>query len=559
MLKSPTGNLTQYRLRLIILIVPVVALLLIARFFYWQIIRGPELQSKANRQHQSTVYLKAKRGDILDNEGNVLAGTKNLYHLYLYKPQLTISQPELIQKLSSIITLDGDTTGSGSVTDYLNSRLSLDSNWISIKHYLSSEAKKQIEDLKITGLGFEDEYIRYYPEASMSAQVLGFVGQDEAGEEQGYFGIEGFYDRQLKGRGGKVRTEQDAKGNPILIGDYQMLQSIEGKSIKTTIDKRIQYLVESLLKEGLTKYQASAGNVTVMDSKTGKILAMASFPNYDPGHYSDFNNQSYKNPIGADLFEPGSIFKVLVMAAALNENLITPDTICDICGGPIVIGKYTIKTWDEKYYANTNLTDVLVHSDNTGMVFVARKLGKEKFVEYLQQYGFGEKTGIQLQEEVTAKLRPANEMGDVDLATNSFGQGIAVTPIQMVSAVNSLANNGIYIQPSLVDGDTQETRKVITPEAAKNITKMMIEAVDRGEAKRAKPKGLTVAGKTGTAQIPIEGHYDPTKTIASFVGFFPADNPQYTMLVTLREPQTSQWGSETAAPLWFNIAKQLLL
>ncbi len=344
-----------------------------------------------------------------------------------------------------------------------------------------------------------------------------------------------------------------------MIGNYQFLHAIEGKSINTTIDKKTQYIAENILKEGIEKYGALAGNVIVMEVKTGKIRAMAAFPNYDPGKFSQFDKRTYKSPMTADLFEPGSIFKPLVMAAAMNEKLVTPESSCDICSGPITIGKYSIRTWDETYRAGSSMTDVIVHSDNTGMVFAARKLGKEKFVDYLKKYGFGKKTNIEIQEEVSGVVRAVKDYGEVDLATNSFGQGIAVTSIQMITAMNTIANGGKYISPSLVEGSKPIVRDVLSPKAVEEITQIMVQAVNSGEAKWAKPKGLTVAGKTGTAQIPIEGHYDPEKTIASFIGFFPAENPRLTMLVSLREPQTSQWGSETAAPLWFAMAKQLLL
>lgn len=549
----------QSRLKIITIVIPFMFLVVIGRLFYWQIIRGPELQAKADRQHQTVTLLKAKRGDILDSAGNVLAGTKNLYHLFVYKPQLKISDNDLIEVLLKTLQKDPEATTDADVREYLRSRLSLNSNWVSLKHYLSPEEKVAIEEKKITGLGFEDEFVRYYPESSMSAQVLGFVGQNEAGQEQGYFGLEGFFDRFLKGRGGKIRTEKDAQGDPILIGNYQFLHAVEGKPLITTIDKKMQYLTERTLKEGLEKYKASAGNVTIIESKTGKVRVMAAFPNYDPSKFSEFPNASYKNPIVADLFEPGSVFKVLVMAAGLNEKVVTPDTQCDICSGPVQIGKYSIKTWDEKYRANENMTDVIVHSDNTGMVFVARKLGTEKFVDYLTKFGFGKKTDVQLQEEVGGVVRSVKDYGDIDLATNSFGQGIAVTPIQMVAAVNAIANGGRYIKPTLIEDEVGESWPVLGSEAVSDITQIMVQAVDSGEAKWAKPAGMSIAGKTGTAQVPIEGHYDPKKTIASFVGFFPASDPQYTMLVSLREPQSSQWGSETAAPLWFSIAKQLLL
>lgn len=557
MTKAPN---TDQRIRSIIITIPFLGLVLLLRLFYWQVIKGPELKVKASRQHEAVTNIESKRGDILDSEGNILAGTKNLYHLFVYKPQLEISSFELVDKISPLITLPQEGTASVSVTDYLKDRLALESNWVSLKHYLSPEEKQKIEELKIIGLGFEDEFVRYYPEASMAAQTLGFVGQDIAGQEQGYFGLEGYFDRQLKGRSGKVRTEKDVNGNPILIGSYQFLKSIEGENIKTTLDRKMQYLTEKMLKEGINKYGASAGNVVIMETKTGKVKAMSSYPNYDPGNFSDYDKNSYKNPVVADLFEPGSIFKVLIMAAGLNENLVTPDTQCDICAGPVTIGKYSIKTWDNTYRENSTMTDVIVHSDNTGMVFVARKLGSDHFASYLDQLGFGRKTNIQLQDEVSGTPKSAKDLTEIELATNSFGQGIAVTPIQMVSAVNAIANGGEYISPTIIDNQPPLVRhQVFTDKAVSDMTNIMIQAVDYGEAKWAKPKNLLVAGKTGTAQIPIEGHYDEQKTIASFVGFFPANNPQYTMLVTMREPQTSQWGSETAAPLWFNIAKQLLL
>lgn len=540
--------------------IPVIFLILILRLFYWQVIRGPELKAKASRQHETVTTLKAKRGDILDMDGNVLVGSKNLYHLYVYKPQLLISQDELKLKLLAHLDKTEYASTEAQMKEYIDTRIGLKSNWVSIKHYVSSEEKSKLEKEKILGLGFEDEFIRYYPESSMSAHMLGFVGQDMAGQEQGYFGLEGYFDRWLKGREGKVRTEKDAAGNPILIGNYQFFHATEGKAINTTIDKKVQYLAEQLLKEGLDKYQAIAGNITIIESKTGKVRAMASYPNYDPSHFSDFSNSYYKNPVVADLFEPGSIFKVLVMAAGFNEKVVTPETQCDICNGPVSIGKYDIRTWDETYRPNATMTDVIVHSDNTGMVYVSRKLGPDTFSKYLKLFGFGKKTGIELQDEVSgSKVTEGKDYREIDLATNSFGQGIAVTPIQMVAAVNTIANGGVYLSPSLIENEVPTSTSILKPEAAQEITQVMVQAVEKGEAQNFKPKSVTVAGKTGTAQIPIEGHYDPDKTIASFVGFFPAYNPKYTMLVSLREPKTSIWGSETAAPLWFAVAKQLLL
>lgn len=553
-------HLLHQRLKIVSLFVPVIFFIVILRLFYWQIIRGPDLKAKADRQHETVVTLKARRGDILDRNGNILAGSKDLYHLYVYKPQLEITENYLLDKLVNIIKLGEDASTSTDLRNYLQERLSLQSNWISLKHFLSKEEKEQIENLKMLGVGLEEEHIRFYPEASLSAHLLGFVGQDMAGQEQGYFGLEGYFDRQLKGREGKIRAEQDATGNPILIGNYQFYHATEGKSIKVSLDKGIQYIAEKYLKDGIDRYQAQAGNIIVMESKTGKIRASASYPNYDPNIFSKFPNTFYKNPVVANLFEPGSIFKVLVMAAGLNEKVVKPDTECDICSGPVQIGKYSIKTWDDQYRPNITMTQTIVHSDNTGMVFVANKLGGEKFSQYLSLFGFGKKTGIELQDEVTGSIETnGKNYREIDLATNSFGQGIAVTPIQIISAVNTIANGGYYLKPTMLEDTIPEPQKVLDSQAVYDITQMMKSAVEDGEAKWSRPKDINIAGKTGTAQIPIEGHYDAEKTIASFVGFFPADNPRYTMLVSLREPKTSIWGSETAAPLWFKVAKQLML
>jgi cell division protein FtsI/penicillin-binding protein 2 len=431
---------------------------------------------------------------------------------------------------------------------------------------LSIGEKTSIESLGIKGLTFDQSFTRDYPEASMSAQLTGFVGRDNVGKPLGYFGLEGFYDRELSGRSQIVKQEKDARGNPLLIGAYQALPGRDGRDLKLNIERGVQYLVESELKKGLALYGASAGEVLVMDPATGAIIAMASFPSYDPAKFDLYDSTLYKNPSVANTYEPGSIFKVLVMAAALNEGAVKETDQCDICSGPLPFGKYTIRTWDNTYRPQESPEDIIVHSDNVGMVWTEQKLGSEKLLQYIQNFGFGQKSGIDLQEEVAAPLR--TNWGDIDYATSSFGQGIAVTSIQMLSAVGAIANGGVLMEPHIVQsvlGDQnipilpKSRGEVISPETATRITNLMVAAVEKGEAKFARIKGYTVAGKTGTAQIPVQGHYDANKTIASFVGFAPAYHPKFVMLVKLTDPQSSQWGSETAAPLWFKIAKDLFL
>lgn len=262
----------------------------------------------------------------------------------------------------------------------------------------------------------------------------------------------------------------------------------------------------------------------------------------------------------AGSYEPGSTFKSLVMAAAIHDKLITPQTMMDE-SGPVESGPYFIRTWNNEYHGSISMTQVLEYSSNVGMVFVAKKLGHDRLLSAIKRFGFGKPTNIDLEDESSPTLRDDNAWAEVDELTASFGQGIAVTPIQMVTAVAALANGGKLMQPHVVkeirEGSgrvipvkPKVVRQVISPEAARITAEMMVEAVDKGEAKWAKPVGYRIAGKTGTAQIPVAGHYDETKTIASFVGFAPVDDPKFVMLVTLREPQSSQWGSETAAPLF---------
>ena len=255
------------------------------------------------------------------------------------------------------------------------------------------------------------------------------------------------------------------------------------------------------------------------------------------------------------------------MASALDAGVVEVDTKCDICGGPFRIDKYSIETWDGKYRPDLSMAEIIVNSDNVGMVFVGQKLGIDKTCEYLKNFGIGSTTGIDLQGEATPHIREKKDWSQVDLATASFGQGIATTPIQMLTAVTAIANDGRFVAPQVVDkliGEGWEEdikpvvgAQVISKKSASEITAMMAEAAKNGEAKWTYSRGFKVAGKTGTAQIPIAGHYDDEKTIASFVGFAPYDNPKFVMLVTLQEPSTSPWASETAAPLWYLIAKDL--
>jgi len=538
--------------------------LVIGRLFFWQVLSFDELTAMAEGQHWISFEIPAQRGEILASDGSPLASNEEAFLVFASLPDIKDDYNELAAKLAPILEPENVATMASLIKERLSRQ---DLVWVPLKHKVSRQGKSQIEGLKLSGIGFEEEQSRSYPEGSSSAQLLGFVGNDVNGHEKGYFGLEGYYDLELKGRPGMLQREKDAAGKPILVGEIKKEKERQGRTLVTTIDRTVQFIINEKLKEGLARYGAVSGTVVVMEPKTGAILGMASLPNYDPGKFFAYDKSLYSNPAVALSYEPGSTFKVLVMSAALNEEVVKPETRCDKCTGPRTISNYTLKTWNEKYFPNSTMIEVIQHSDNVGMVFVGEKLGAEKMYSYLQKFDLGQPTGIDLEDEASPKLRPRNEWKLIDLATASFGQGIALTPIQMIRVVVAIANGGKLMKPYLVkqvisEGEKTEIqpkieREVLKPTTTSIMTEMMVNAVDNGESKWAKPKGYRIAGKTGTAQIPVAGHYDEEKTIASFVGFAPADDPQFVMLVLLREPTSSPWGAETAAPLWFDIAKEI--
>lgn len=542
-------------------------LLLCIRLFYWQVIKSEELSEEARMQYDWGKVINAPRGNILASDGSWLSASVIRYKLIADPSLVKGSVDEIAESLMNILNTGDDKIDSikkGKIKNLLsNQKL----RWVMLKSKLTDDTKAKIESLKYPFLNFELEYARYYPEASSAAHLLGFVGKDEDGTDVGYFGLEGEYDLALSGKAGYLKYEKNALGQPLLLRESREVSAVSGVSLKTHIDKTVQMIVDRELKNGIEKYGAESGNVIVLRPKDGAVLAMSSYPSYDPSRYWEYGNEYFINPNVSYAFEPGSIFKVLIMAAGIDAKVITPEIECEICDGPVAVDKYLIQTWDKKYHKNSTMTEVLMNSDNVGMVFVARKLGIDKMYEYLKKFGIGEKTGIDLQGEMSPGLKDKSLWNIVDQATISFGQGIAVTPIQMIRAVSAIANGGKMMTPQVVDKLVNENwekdippvegEQVISKQTADKIAFMMAQSAKKGEAKWTYLRGFKVAGKTGTAQIPIEGHYDKEKTIASFIGFAPYDDPQFVMLVTLSKPSTSQWASETAAPLWYKIASQL--
>jgi cell division protein FtsI/penicillin-binding protein 2 len=556
------------RIRLVTLLFIVVLILLVVRLFSWQILRGGELSNLARGQYQSGQIIPSSRGNILAADGSWLVAKGEAWLVSASLPDLEGEPRRIAEKLAPFFIEENNRTSLLNEIDRIVALLTKkESVWVPLKHKVSGEVKRNIEALKIPSISFEKEDIRIYPEASTAAQLLGFVGKSESGEDIGYFGLEGYYNLPLSGKPGFSSQEKDARGIPILLGNSSEISAITGVDLITHIDKTIQLLLEKRLSEGIGKYGAKGGTAIVANPETGAILGMSSYPSYEPAEYWNYGDEFFRNPAISETFEPGSVFKILVMAAALDAGAVQPDTICDTCDGPLKVDKYLIETWNQKYRPDSDMTTIIVNSDNVGMAFVAQKLGADKLYDYLDNFGIGKKTDIDLQGEDAISLRKRGTWNIVDLSTAGFGQGVAVTPIQLVKAASVIANGGVIVTPQVVaklQGEGWEEaikpqvgKRVLSEKTTEEIKAMMVEAAKSGESKWTNLAGFNVAGKTGTAQIPIAGHYDAEKTIASFVGFAPADKPKFIMLVTLKEPQSSPWASETAAPLWYSIAKDL--
>lgn len=552
-------KLSRVRIGITLLFFAFFYAVIVYRLFYWQVFMSSQLKKLSLEQSSESLIVQAQRGDILSSDNYPLSTSTKSYLFYLNPKLIRKEDREKAEKLAEILEMKKED---------IEKLMSKNLYWVKIDENISEKQRSEIDALDINSTGFRERSLRYYPEASMAAHLIGFTGKDDKGEDKGYFGLEGFYNDQLIGRSGRLYLVHDALGNPIL-NDVREEEKINGRNLVLNIDRGVQYIVEKNLREGIKKYQAEGGSVIVMNPINGKVYAMVSFPQFNPQEYYKYSSENYKNPAISNLYEPGSTFKVLVMAAGIDAGLIKPDTVCAICSGPVTIHDYTIKTWNDKYYPNSTMIDVIQHSDNTGMVFVGKTLGVEKLTSYLTSFGISEKTGIDLEGEIAGKIRDKKEWYPIDLATAAFGQGISLTPMQLIVAVSSIANGGDIVKPQVVSEIVTENgekikveveikRKVISENTAKIMTAMMVNAVEKGESKWTKIKNYKIAGKTGTAQIPIQGHYDPKETVASFVGFFPADNPEISMLVLINRPKTSIYGSETAAPIFFSIAKELI-
>ncbi len=556
------------RLAILALAVILLALTIVFRLFLLQVMSYGFYSVLASNQREIETKLFPKRGDILvssrgSDELFPLATNKEYYLVYA-QPNL-ISDPQYVgDKLSEIFAFDDEEKAK--LMEKLNKN---DDPYEPIMQKVEEQTVNKIKELNLEGIKSLAKTFRYYPENNMASHVLGFVSMADDREE-GQYGIEGYFDGELRGQMGKLQIEKDVGGAFIPIGQKNFQPALDGDNIILTIDRAVEYEVCKYLKKAVSNYKAESGSIVIMDPASGAIIAMCGYPDFDPNNYSQVDDISYFNneAIFAP-YEPGSIFKPITMSMGLDLGLISPETTYED-EGELKIGDYTIRNFDGKRHGTQTMIEVLNQSLNLGAIFVADLVGQERFRSYVHAFGFGQLTGVQLETESPGDVSSLDKPGYIYMATSSYGQGITVTPIQMVAAFSAIANGGNLYKPYIVDKiikpdgseiitEPKVVRRVISPRAAALVSGMLVSVVNKGYDNKAKIPGYYIAGKTGTAQVPdkVRGGYSD-KTNHSFIGFGPVDNPRFTMLIRLDKPAEGAFASNTTAPVFGDISKFLL-
>lgn len=527
----------------------------VGQLFRWQVLEYDYLLGLAKAEHDWYMEITPLRGTIRDRNSHILA-------LDIFEFEITAAPPmianpeEVADRLAPLLDQP---------RSEILGLLKSDGPHVRLSRRVPQEIGETIASWDLRGIKVEPRPRRVCTEKSLAAHVLGFVNETN----NGYYGVEGYYNQILKGQAGEGQGERDPAGNYIPIGFYRLAPPQNGRDLVLTIDRTIQYMVEEELEKAIARYGAESGTIIVMEPKTGSILAMGSYPSYDPNRFADTPVELFVNPSVGAHYEPGSVFKIITMAAGLDAGVIAPQsTFSD--NGSIEVGGRTIMNWDRQGHGLVTMTDVLAQSLNVGAAYVSTTLGRERFYTYVRRFGFGRITEVDLASEGPGRLRlPGDgEWHESDLGTNSFGQGLAVTPLQMITAVAAVANDGLMMKPhvakKVVHGQDEApvqpvaVRRVISPQTAKQLTWMLVEAVQK-ETDLAAVPGYRIAGKTGTAQVPIPGGYHPNWTIASFIGYAPPEDPAFIVLVKIDKPTAEPWGSKVAAPVFKAVAEQLFV
>ncbi len=545
----------------------VLAFLMIARMAYLQIFKHEYYQVLANKRHITNEKIEPERGKIYTKDFSSendklypLAINQKLYLLYGV-PAVIVNASSTVEQIAGVISLEEK--------DKIEMVLKLQKQdpYEPLKHYLELEQKEKIEALKIKGLGFTEEVKRIYPQNNLFAQVLGFVGYKED-KRVGQYGLEEQYQKYLSGQGGVLKQEKDPQGRIMAIDSLEASPIIDGNDLVLTLDPAVQLQTCNTLKKWIEKMAATDGVAIVLEPFSGSIMAMCNYPDFDLNSYNKVENVDiYTNSAISESYEPGSVFKAVTMAIALDIESVTSETRYTD-EGFLKFGPDIIKNAQDKKYGNVDMTSVLENSINTGAIFAALKTGKETFKKYVEKFGFGSLTNIDLPHEAKGDLKSLDSNKDIYTATASYGQGIMTTPLQMIMAYGALVNGGMLMQPQIIlekrffNGKIEqvlptEVRRVISSKTSNVIKAMLASVVKNGHAKGAQIPGFYVGGKTGTANIAGQGGYT-TDTIHTFIGFAPLEKPKFVVLVKITKPRNALFAEGSVVPAFAEITKFLL-
>ncbi|MBT3419247.1 MAG: penicillin-binding protein 2 [Candidatus Magasanikbacteria bacterium] len=563
------------RLRLVGIICGLFAVLVGVRLFVLMIVEHDVYTDIATGSHGITQRLIPERGEIFIQDtrtGDEFPLAINKDQFIVFADTRAILDDEMAEDvaegLAEVFSYDDEKKFS--VYLQVNKRTD---PYEPLEKNIEESVVEVLRELDLPGISYVRVPRRLYPEKHIASHVVGFVGKTEDGGDLGRYGIEGYWQQELAGNAGVFEGAKTAGGRWISIAGRLFRPAEDGVDLLLTIDRTLQFQSCEMLREAMELYEAEGASLIIMDPRNGAIRAMCSLPDFDVNDYSQVvSGNVYNNKAVFAPYEIGSIFKPIAMGAALNEGAVTPKTVFHDSGSKQDICQHPITNADGKIYGDTTMTGVLENSINTGMVYVVEQIGKKVFREYVEQFGFGIKEGIQIDTEASGTIDSLSEnRGDnIDCyaATASFGQGITATPLQMVSAYSAIATGGELIKPYIVDevrhsdGKVDKTkrtaiRRVLTPRTSTFLKGMLVNVIDSGQAKLARAPGYYIAGKTGTAQIPGPGGYTED-TNHSFIGFGPVDNPAFVMLIKLEKPKSGRFSSVTAAPTFGKIAQFLL-
>jgi cell division protein FtsI/penicillin-binding protein 2 len=560
MTTDETQRIDSRRILLLALLLTFGFAVIVGQLLRYQVLQHPQLKEQSDNQGIRERPIVPDRGYITDANGQLLALNMVEWEISA-DPPLIVDPAQVANDLAPLLQLP---------EQQLKATLGSDVDWVLLKKQVPQEVGESIRQLNLNGIECHPMPLRVYPQADLTAHLVGFV--NTMGE--GFFGLEGFYNLQIRPVEGSIQFDQNPVGEPIPVAPRQEDPGRRGTSLILTLDLNVQYIAQDELQKALEEFGAESGTVIVMEPHTGALLADVSSPSYDPNSFATAEPTAIWDPAVFGMWEPGSMFKLITWAAALDLGTITPDTV--FYDSPCTeVGGRSMCNWDGKGHGYVTATQALAQSLNVVAAQISTGMGAERFYTYVRRFGFGSTTDVDLASESPGMVRRPGDSNwfPSDLGTNAFGQGIAVTPVQMITAVAAIANGGLLTKPhavdrfvisqenggvSTIDFQPTVTRRAISEKAAHELTEIMVVAVDSFTAKAQIP-GYRVAGKSSTAQIPTAYGYDPTQTIASYVGFAPADDPRFVILVKLDKPKTSEWGTQTAAPTFRAIAERLLL